>query len=399
MVTLSVKPGSPPKLIVFVGNPTQYHAPIFKGLSARLMGQIEVLYGDSIGAKPFFSPELDSIIEWDVPVLEGYPYKIFYNLSPSSKKGFWSRNNPRLIPYVIKSPASYVLLHGYDTVSSWYVFFAALVSRKRILWRGEAVEKPNGERFLPGIIKRIVLPLYFSLCYRVLYSCSNNRDYLQNYLRDTSKFLSFPCAVDNEYFRAEAITDENIKLKVKKELNIPAADFIITTCSRLTKRKRTDLLLKAISQMSCQNVTLLVIGNGPERPELEKLACELGVKMVVVGFVGQRVVARYLSLSNAFALLSSYDASPKALNEALSFDLPLIVSSGVGTARDLVIDDANGYLITPSNLHLLPIWLDELVGKPDLAAQKGKYNKKIREYYSIENDIEAIVKVVRNDRS
>ena len=396
MIKRELQPVKKPKLLIFVGNPTQYHSPIFRGLSNALNGALEVLYGDSIGAEPFYSEELQSTVKWDVPILEGFPYKIFKNRSPSSLKGFWSRNNPSLISHVYKSPAKYVLIHGYDTVSSWYVYFAALVSRKKIIWRGEAVARPGKQPFTNTLLKKLILPFYFFLCYRVLYSCSNNRDYLSRYVYNTKKFVSFPCAVDNGFFQNNAISKPEERIKLRKDIGFQKGDFIFATCSRLTKRKRTDMIISAISEMKNKSVGLLVIGDGPERENLETLAKNKNVKLSIIGFVGQREVARYLSISNAFTLMSKYDASPKALNEALSFRIPLIVSSGVGTARDLVLNEKNGWIITPKHERHLTKFFEKAVNSPKLKKSILSHNKKILSAYSIEEDIRKLIGVIKN---
>ena len=156
-----VAPIGNPKLLVFVGNPTQYHSPIFRKLSDELGGKLQIMYGDDIGARPFFNPEVNSIVEWDIPLLEGFPYKIFKNLTSSKRKGFWSRINLALLGHVYKSPASHVLIHGYDTLSSIFVYLAAIFSGKKIIWRGETVFKPGKQVNFNERLKRLILPIYF----------------------------------------------------------------------------------------------------------------------------------------------------------------------------------------------------------------------------------------------
>ena len=85
------------KLLVFSGNPTQYHSPLFRKINELNFFSMEVLFGDKIGAEPFYNEEFAAKIQWDVPVLDGYKYKFFKNHSSSQKKGFFSRNNPGII--------------------------------------------------------------------------------------------------------------------------------------------------------------------------------------------------------------------------------------------------------------------------------------------------------------
>ena len=58
------------KLLVFSGNPTQYHSPLFREIEKQNQVCLEVLFGDEIGGKSFYSEEFASEIKWDVPVLE-----------------------------------------------------------------------------------------------------------------------------------------------------------------------------------------------------------------------------------------------------------------------------------------------------------------------------------------
>jgi glycosyltransferase involved in cell wall biosynthesis len=386
-----VAPPADPRLLVFVGNPTQYHSPIFRRLSAALDGRVQVMYGDDIGARPFFNPEVNAVIEWDVPVLGGFPYRIFPNRASSDRKGFWSRNNPGLIGHVMRSPASHVLLHGYDTVSSWYVYVAALLSGKKIVWRGETVPKPGGAARRTERLKRLVLPLYFRGVHKVLWSCLNNRDYLATHLgSQTHKLVRFPCAVDNDFFRAYRL-DEAARGQTRSARGIPLDHMVIATCSRLTARKRTHLIIDAIARMGTNKATLLVIGDGPERPALEGLAARLGVSMQVAGFVGQTEVARLLAISDVFALLSVYDASPKALNEAMNFPLAMIASTGVGTARDLVRPGVNGYRYETGQEGALASWLREWAHDPDARRAMGARNVEILRDYTIDEDVDNLL--------
>jgi len=389
-------PDGVPELLVFVGNPTQYHSPIFRSLSRALKGRMEVMYGDDIGARPFYNPEVDAMIEWDVPVLDGFPYKIFKNLASSDRKGFWSRNNPDMIWHVIRSPAKYVLLHGYDTLSAFYVYVAGVISGKKIIWRGETVAKPGGGINRTERIKRMILPFYFRFCHKVLFSCLNNRDYLASFLRGQEhKFASFPCAVDNDFFKINKITDNKERMVMRERYGIPSDHMVVATCSRLTKRKRTHLILEAIGQMDSRRVTLLIIGDGPERDELKAQAKELGVSLALAGFVGQFDVAKLLSIADVFALLSIYDASPKALNEAMNFSIPIIASTGVGTARDLVRSEVNGYLFETGEDHLLLEWLNDWLENPQKRESMGKKNAEIIKDYTIDIDVKNLLKVMQ----
>jgi glycosyltransferase involved in cell wall biosynthesis len=146
--------------------------------------------------------------------------------------------------------------------------------------------------------------------------------------------------------------------------------------------------------MSTKKVTLLIIGDGPERLALEEQAKRLNISVRIFGFVGQIEVAKLLAISDIFALLSFYDASPKALNEAMNFPLAMIASSGIGTARDLVRMGENGYIFNAGQENDLISWLDNWANDINCCRSNGSMNEKILEEYTIEEDVNNLLSII-----
>lgn len=72
---------------------------------------------------------------------------------------------------------------------------------------------------------------------------------------------------------------------VREELFADSNTPIVTCISRLTAVRRLDLLLRAVAKLSSEGTfaNVMLIGDGPERPKLEALAQELGVRVAFVG--------------------------------------------------------------------------------------------------------------------
>ncbi len=88
--------------------------------------------------------------------------------------------------------------------------------------------------------------------------------------------------------RAEPSFDPNRIESTRAEL-FPGSDPktpVVCCCSRLTKRRRLDLLLQAVARLNAAGhpVHVLLIGDGPEKKQLEQLSSDLGIR---VRFVGQ----------------------------------------------------------------------------------------------------------------
>jgi len=379
------------KLAIFAGNPVQYHAPIYRLLSRDNYVEPRVLYGSDIGAKRFFSNEFNSFIEWDIPILEGYRYKFFKNFAREDSRGFFSRINPGMFFDILKTRYDAVLIHGYDTVSSWFVFMAAKFAGTKVIWRGEAVKRPSTRKSkIRHFIKAITLPLYFKSYDAVMYSCKANRDYLRQFNIPSENMFSIPCAVDNKFFVGEKNKLTDKRTNIREELNFKPEQFIISFCSRFTPRKKPLDLLEAVKRANNNRIALLFIGDGPERKKMEEFVKRHGLKAVFTGFVGQRELPKYYTAADVLAIISDYDASPKALNEAMNFQLPILATDTVGTSGDLVKNGINGFVVKTGDIDMMAEKINFLADHPNLAMKMGKKSLEIISEWSIEEDVKGI---------
>jgi glycosyltransferase involved in cell wall biosynthesis len=115
---------------------------------------------------------------------------------------------------------------------------------------------------------------------------------------------------------------------------------------RLAPIKQIDLLLRALAivKREIPGIRAVIVGDGPQRQELETLAATLGLRDTVE-FAGQRAdVSPILGRSRVFVLTSKTEGLSLALMEAMMAGLPAVVSD-VGDLGDLVRDRENGYLV------------------------------------------------------
>ena len=96
-------------------------------------------------------------------------------------------------------------------------------------------------------------------------------------------------------------------------------------------------------------------------------------------------------------VLSIYDASPKALNEAMSFPIPMIVSDSVGTSRDLVHHGINGYIFSDGDEESLVGYFNHFAEEPDVRIGMGKENAGIISKYTLEVAMKNLVEAIREN--
>ena len=148
--------------------------------------------------------------------------------------------------------------------------------------------------------------------------------------------------------------------------------MVILFSGRFTKRKRPMDLLNALVKIDNRNITVLFVGDGSERIVMEKFVKDNNIKAVFAGFQNQTEISKYYSISDVCVIISSYDPSPKTMNEVMNFELPIIVTNVVGTAYDLVQDEENGYIVEVSDIDTISKKIDYLNKNRSKLKKNGK---------------------------
>ena len=149
------------------------------------------------------------------------------------------------------------------------------------------------------------------------------------------------------------------------------------------------MLLRGVAFANVPDLELLMVGDGPLRPELEALARELGIADRV-HFLGiRRDVATLLSAADAFALTSVSEAASLTLLEAMATGLPVIVTA-VGGNPEIVRDGIDGLHVPRGDATACATAIAKLFGELGLIAKLGANARTlVREKYRLEQTIAA----------
>jgi phosphatidylinositol alpha-1,6-mannosyltransferase len=155
---------------------------------------------------------------------------------------------------------------------------------------------------------------------------------------------------------------------------------ILLTVGRLVPRKGIDTTLQALPALldAVPDLTYLVVGTGPDRDRLERLAADLGVRDNVrfTGEVSFEDLPHYYNIADAFAM-PSREAPPDVEGfgivflEAGACGVP-VVGARSGGVPDAVRDGETGLLVPPSSPDALAEALTRLLTSPDLAERLGR---------------------------
>jgi len=162
---------------------------------------------------------------------------------------------------------------------------------------------------------------------------------------------------------------------------------VILFVGRLQTRKRIDLLLRACAHLD-SHPRLIIIGDGPERAALESLAKETYPKAEFIGAKHGVELKPYFTAADLFVLPGT---GGLAVQEAMSFGLPVIVAQGDGTQDDLV-RKKNGWQIPPDDFDVLVTTIKDALSDVARLREMGKESYRIvAEEINIEKMVETFV--------
>ena len=159
--------------------------------------------------------------------------------------------------------------------------------------------------------------------------------------------------------------------ELRTSLGLAAGDYVLGTVGRLFDDvKRVSDVLRAVERLrpDIPTVRLVVVGDGPDRSELEQLATDLGLADVVAWAGYQASPAPFYHLMDAFVLASSREAFGLVLVEAMFARRP-VVATEVGGIPDVLAGGAAGLLIPPGRPDKLAEAVRRLKAEPSLARQ------------------------------
>lgn len=298
-------------------------------------------------------------VKWDIPLLEGYNYKFFKNYSwkPSQGSGFFGLINLGIIKQLFRQPKSIIIIHGWNYFTHLSVILLGKLLGHTICLR---CEMPlNQEMLKTGLkqkiknfgLKYLILPR-INYC---LYIGTQNKNFYKYLGVSENRLVFCPYSVDNKRFSNERIQLESKKPEIRQKLGIPYTDKIILYSGKYMQKKRPMDLVKAFHKANIQNAWLILLGEGELRVEIESYINSHNLKNIILtGFINQSQVSEFYAICDVFVMCSEIGETwGLSVNEAMNFNVPVILSDLPGSATDLINDNDNGCVFKTGDVEQL----------------------------------------------
>lgn len=158
--------------------------------------------------------------------------------------------------------------------------------------------------------------------------------------------------------------------EAKRRIGLEPDRPVIGAVGRLSAEKGFDLLIRAVDRLLVGGLdaSLVIVGEGPQRPELEALVAALGRtdRVHLMGFRAD--TAEIYEAMDLFALSSLREGLPNAVLEAMAMEVP-VVAARIGGLPRLIRHDQDGLLFEPGSVEQLAGALARLLGDDALAGR------------------------------
>ena len=219
-------------------------------------------------------------------------------------------------------------------------------------WEAEINKQPLKKR-IKNLIHRIIIGSLARNVDTCIASGSKSKEY---FIKIGVKSKNIKIAYDSS--TSPKVID---KINLRKKYGLSNNANIILYLGRLVKRKGPDLIIQAFNNImdELKDTYLIVCGTGEYEEECKKLAEEYkNERIIFTGKIDSTIRSLYYSQSNVF-VLPSYseegviEAWGLTVNEAMEYGLPVVATSAVGAAYDLIENGYNGYVVEENNINAL----------------------------------------------
>ena len=323
-----------PRIGFLLAKPTQFDAPFFRHAQATGKVALTVLYVAADASSSTHDPELGRKVDWGFDLFSGYENKTL----PKSGRLGWLWNELRAERH------DWLVINGYTTLP----YLAALaIARLRGIRTALRIDSVlfNAGGWRRQAMKRIVIAVLSSCFERFFATGTLAREYLLHFGIAPARIALFPYVVDVERFALETKKLEAESTNIRGRLGVPAAAKVILAVAKMNAREAPWDLLGALEGMERADLWAVLVGDGPELAALHARVKEKNLKRVVfAGYVPYAELVRCYAMADVFVHAAADEPWGVSVHEAIACGLPVVASSRVGAARDLVLPGRNGFV-------------------------------------------------------
>jgi glycosyltransferase involved in cell wall biosynthesis len=320
-------------LAIVQHSPTQFDEPFYRYLSEKTDIQFAVYYYGAGGTTAKQDPEIGREVGWITSDRRGYPAAFLAGTGPL-----------QFARQVVNAKHGLIIISGYNHK---HAFSTALMAKLKGIPAGlrsdNVLPKAGGRRRF-SFIKRLTYPIVFKL-YTTGHPVGRQAgEYLTAFGFKSRSLFLFPYAVDHQWFARESSRLRQDLPQLRASWGLPPNGQVVCGVIKFSEREDPLTLVRAflLAQDQLPEISLLLIGDGPLRADIEVLAeARMGKSIVLPGYQQYAALPGVYAASDLF-VHPARGAWEVSVNESLACGVPAITSDAVGSAVELIVENQLG---------------------------------------------------------
>jgi glycosyltransferase involved in cell wall biosynthesis len=386
-------PDTRTRLAILSTHPIQYHAPLFRGLAAHPDLSIHVYFCHKATPKDQARAGFKVAFEWDVPLLEGYPYTFLRNVANQpGHRSFAGFDTPEIGAIIRGGKYDAVLVNGWNYKSAWQAIWAAWQSDVRVFVRGDS--HLRAPRSLPVRLAKLLLHRRFVPRFDACLAAGEwSREYFAYYGARQDRIFLVPHVIDFDFMVSESRRFQTMRSELRQQWGLREDGVVFIFVGKFTDIKRPLDFVRAVQDALKQepSVQALMVGDGPLRETCENFVRSHHVPVSFTGFLNQSHITRAYVAGDVLVLPSIGETWGVVVNEAMACGRPCLVSDRVGCGPDLVIARKTGLVFPHGNVAALATAMVELARDPSQIVAMGENAHNRLRNYSVGVAVEGVL--------
>jgi len=371
--------GTRHRLAVVSSHPIQYHAPWYQQLARHPELDLHVFFCRRATPQQQADAGFGVDFEWDVPLLEGYAHSFLDD----------GAVDQRLATFDV------VLVNGWQE--------QRLRDAIRACWRRGVPVMVRGDSHLREPRpwwKKAAKELPYRWALGRMNAClaagTWSRDYFLHYGVPAERVFIVPHMVAESWFAARVPELERRRGELRRQWSLAGQGTVLLYAGKLIPKKRPLDLLRAVQKAAASaSFELLMAGDGPLRPECERVVAEHRLPVRFTGFLNQSQMASAYVASDVLVLPSDGGETwGLVVNEAMSCSRPALVSDRVGCGPDLVVPGRTGEIFPLGDVSALAALIQRYAGDESMLQKMGRQAKARAAAFSQAPAVEGVVRAV-----
>ncbi len=266
---------------------------------------ISILYPDARFTLAWKSPLIDEILEWNPDIIHSQSEFTTFHIARIIKKKLH-------IPHV----------HTYHTLYEDYTHYFS---------KSETIGKMLVEKFTKTISDKTTAFIVPTI---------KTKNIIEDYGL-TKPIHIVPTGLEEEKF--ETIYSKEEIQKLKEDLGIPQKNKVLLFVGRVGKEKNISEILEYLNKVQRSDISFVIVGEGPERRDLEEYTKSIGMDYVIfTGLVQNEMINIYYQMADLFVSASTSETQGLTYVEALFNGLPVLCRDDI-CLRDPIVQNETGY--------------------------------------------------------